>query len=142
MPRTPTAIGVRRSRLALALGAVWVLGLALFAVRFLAPEVALGLGLAGLAGLAWEWARQPRLRYLRCRDEHGRQQWEISDDGRRWRGVHCRPLRLAPWVCGLALDGRHWWLWPDACNGAELRALRLCLIAELDARDDTSSTTP
>ncbi|WP_353981855.1 hypothetical protein [Salinicola endophyticus] len=140
MPRTLTAIGVRRSRLALALGAGWVVALLLFAVRFLAPDVALGVGLAGLAGLVWEWNRQPRWRCLRCRDEHGRQQWEISGDGRTWREVHCRPLRVAPWVCGLALDGRHWWLWPDACKSADRRALRLRLVAELDASRDKAAT--
>ncbi|WFF43284.1 hypothetical protein EVC62_18310 [Salinicola endophyticus] len=118
------------------------MALTLFAVRFLAPEVALSLGLAGLAGLVWEWLRQPPLYYLRCREEYGRQQWELSTDAREWRSVHCRPLRVAPWVCGLALDGRHCWLWPDACDGAALRALRLCLIAASDARDESPSTTP
>ncbi|KFF48978.1 hypothetical protein GY26_10475 [Gammaproteobacteria bacterium MFB021] len=120
----------------MALGAGWVLALTLFAARFLAPGVALGLALVGAVGLVWEWVRQPRLRYLRCRAEHGRQQWEISDDGRSWRGVKCRPLRVAPWVCGLALDGRHWWLWPDVCDHAELRALRRLLAEARDALDE------
>ncbi|WP_353057320.1 protein YgfX [Salinicola sp. JS01] len=133
MPRTLTAIGVRRSRLALALGAGWVVALTLFAAYFLGPDVASCLGVVGLAGLVWEWLRQPRLRYLRCREEGGLRYWESSQDAHSWHGVHCRPLRVAPWVCGLSLDGRHWWLWPDACDVAEMRRLRQLLLAELQS---------
>ncbi|WP_144062959.1 hypothetical protein [Litchfieldella anticariensis] len=80
--------------------------------------------------LCWSWCRE---RPWQCRwipgDGHGGC-WQYRDAmDSPWQDVSVKVTYLGPWLIALAMDGRHYWLWPDSAPPQVLRDLRRNLVA-------------
>lgn len=131
MPKPAIRVAFVPSRLAL----ITHLGLAASVALTLGHWLSGGLGgvvLGGLATLAWFETRSvpPALHY--------EGQWHALLAG-RWQPVDLQVTRLGPWLVGLKIAGRHYWLWPDSAPKAALQKLRRTL---LHGASDSTSALP
>ncbi|MFY0990674.1 hypothetical protein [Halomonas sp. C05BenzN] len=130
MPRTPTALRIVPSRLALGVHLLLVLLVAGLALRFSPPWVA-ALTVLTLAGVLVGVALgQPRGELRSVPGAAGGPGWQWRESpGAAWRPVVLQCDYLGPGLIGLRLDGRRLWLWPDSSDRASLRELRRELVA-------------
>ncbi|MBF8221752.1 YgfX family protein [Halomonas sp. 328] len=128
MPNTAIAISFAPSRWALlppllSGGGTLVL-LALHAPPGMTALAALSLG----AGLYWQARRRPggRLRFVPI-GEGG--EWEWAESQGDWRRIELSCDYLGPWLIGLRLGRRRFWVWPDSAGSDARRRLRRHLVA-------------
>lgn len=128
MPNTAIAISFAPSRLCLLppllSGGVTLGLLALYAPPWISVPAALSL-LAGWFGYAW---RRPRgwLRFVPL-GEGG--EWQWAEPQGEWHRVEVSCDYLGPWLIGLRLAGRRFWVWPDSADVDKRRQLRRLLVA-------------
>ncbi|QJQ94626.1 MULTISPECIES: hypothetical protein [Halomonadaceae] len=84
--------------------------------------------LLGAVMIRWRWS-QPTWQLRRLGGGVGASQWEWREtasqgEEKTWQRAQLQVIYLGPWLIGLKLNGRLYWLWPDSGNGVALWELR------------------
>ncbi len=127
MPSTAIAISFAPSRLALLPPLVVGGGTLVLLALHAPPGIAALAALSFVVAFGWQARRRPggRLRFVPI-GEGG--EWEWAEPRGEWRRVGLRCDYLGPWLIGLRLGRRRFWVWPDSAGADARRRLRRRLV--------------
>lgn len=127
MLKQPVTISIAPSRLALAITALLALATCLVLICHGPPWLAVA-AVVTLCAMVWRERRKADSWQLRwVPGVEGGWQRQASRGG-QWRPVELHCDYLGPWLIGLHIAGRRYWLWPDSASFDERRALRRVLL--------------